>query len=36
VVREEDAIERAITDAYSWSYAAYYHSAIALGGEIVR
>lgn len=36
VVREEDAIERAIVDAYNWSYAGYYHSAIALGGEIVR
>lgn len=36
IVREEEAIERAITDAFKWSYAAYYHSAIALGGEIVR
>jgi sulfopyruvate decarboxylase subunit alpha len=36
VVREEEAIERAIADAYNWSYAAYYHSAIALGGEVVR
>jgi sulfopyruvate decarboxylase subunit alpha len=36
VVREEDKIERAITDAYAWSYASYYHSAVALGGEVVR
>jgi sulfopyruvate decarboxylase subunit alpha len=36
VVTEEDAIERAITDAFSWSYAAYYHSAVALGGSVVR
>ena len=36
VVREEDKIELAIADAYAWSYAAYYHSAVALGGEVVR
>ncbi len=36
VVREEDKIERAIADAYAWSYASYYHSAVALGGEVVR
>src|SRR6201985_7732 len=36
IVREEDEIERAILDAYTWSYASYYHSAIALGGEVVR
>jgi sulfopyruvate decarboxylase subunit alpha len=36
VVREEEKIERAITDAYAWSYASYYHSAVALGGEVVR
>ncbi len=36
VVREEERIERAIVEAFSWSYAAYYHSAVALGGEIVR
>jgi sulfopyruvate decarboxylase subunit alpha len=36
IVREEERIERAIVDAYAWSYAAYYHSAIALGGEVVR
>src|ERR1700736_3482623 len=35
VVREEDKIERAIADAYAWSYAAYYHSAVALGGAVV-
>lgn len=36
VVREEEAIEQAIVDAYDWSYASYYHSAIALGGSVVR
>ena len=36
IVREEDQIEQSIVDAYNWSYNAYYHSAIALGGEIVR
>jgi sulfopyruvate decarboxylase subunit alpha len=36
VVREEEKIELAITDAYAWSYASYYHSAVALGGEVVR
>jgi sulfopyruvate decarboxylase subunit alpha len=36
VVREEDEIEQSIVDAYNWSYNAYYHSAIALGGSIVR
>ena len=36
VVRKADEIERAITDAYASSYASYYHSAIALSGEIVR
>lgn len=36
IVNEESRIERAITDAYSWSYAAYHHSAVVLGGEIVR
>jgi sulfopyruvate decarboxylase subunit alpha len=36
VVREEAGIERAIQDAFDWSYASYYHSAIALGGSVVR
>ena len=36
VVREEEAIEGAIRDAFTWSYTAYYHSAVALGGSIVR
>jgi len=36
VVRREASIERALIDAFSWSYAAYHHSAIALGGELVR
>jgi sulfopyruvate decarboxylase subunit alpha len=36
VVSQEDQIERAIGDAYSWSYSAYYHSAVVLGGGVVR
>jgi sulfopyruvate decarboxylase subunit alpha len=36
IVRETDQVERAITDAYAWSYAAYHHSAVVLGGELVR
>jgi sulfopyruvate decarboxylase subunit alpha len=36
VVREETEISRAITDAYDWSYSAYYHSAVVLAGGIVR
>ncbi len=36
VVRRADEIERAITDAFEWSYAAYYHSAVALGGLVAR
>lgn len=36
IVDEEKRIERAIADAYEWSYTAYYHSAVVLGGEIVR
>jgi sulfopyruvate decarboxylase subunit alpha len=36
LVREESGIERAITDAFDWSYASYYHSAVALGGSVVR
>jgi sulfopyruvate decarboxylase subunit alpha len=36
IVRDAGQVERAITDAFDWSYAAYQHSAIALGGELVR
>jgi sulfopyruvate decarboxylase subunit alpha len=36
VIREEERIERALTEAFSLAYAAYYHAAVALGGEIVR
>jgi sulfopyruvate decarboxylase subunit alpha len=36
VVREEHGIEQALVDAFRWSYSAYQHSAVALGGEIVR
>ena len=36
IVRESNEIEQAIEDAYNWSYNAYHHSAIVLGGGIVR
>jgi sulfopyruvate decarboxylase subunit alpha len=36
VVRDAEQIEAALVDAVSWSYAAYYHCAVALGGEVVR
>ncbi|GAA4549889.1 thiamine pyrophosphate-binding protein [Pseudonocardia xishanensis] len=36
VVREESEIARSIVDAYELAYASYYHSAVALGGGIVR
>ena len=36
VIRREDEIEQAIVDAFEWSYTAYYHSAVVLGGEVVR
>jgi sulfopyruvate decarboxylase subunit alpha len=36
VVDQEDDIERSIKDAFHWSYAAYYHSAVALTGGLVR
>jgi sulfopyruvate decarboxylase subunit alpha len=36
VVRDAGQVERAITDAFDWSYAAYQHCAIAIGGELVR
>jgi sulfopyruvate decarboxylase subunit alpha len=36
VVTKVADIRRAISDAYAWSYAAYYHSAVCLGGEVVR
>jgi sulfopyruvate decarboxylase subunit alpha len=36
IVTEEAAIEQAIKDAYAWSYAAYYHSAVVLSGSVVR
>jgi sulfopyruvate decarboxylase subunit alpha len=36
VIRDTGEVERAITDAYDWSYAAYQHSAVVLGGELVR
>ena len=36
IVREKDQIEQAIVDSYEWSYSAYQHSAVVLGGRIVR
>jgi sulfopyruvate decarboxylase subunit alpha len=36
IVRDASQIERAITDAFDWSYAAYQHSAVVIGGELVR
>jgi sulfopyruvate decarboxylase subunit alpha len=36
VVDDEEKVARAIKDAFTWSYAAYYHSAVALTGELVR
>ncbi|MFD0851263.1 hypothetical protein ACFQ07_03490, partial [Actinomadura adrarensis] len=36
IVDETGRIERAIVDAYAWSYSAYHHSAVVLGGELVR
>jgi sulfopyruvate decarboxylase subunit alpha len=36
VVRDCGDIGTAIADAFEWSYTAYYHSAVALGGPIVR
>jgi len=36
VIREEGLVEAAIVDVFAWSYAAYYHSAVALGGDLVR
>lgn len=36
VIDDEAKVARAIKDAFMWSYAAYYHSAIALTGGLVR
>lgn len=36
VVREVEGIEQSIVDAVTWSHTAYHHSAVALGGGIVR
>jgi sulfopyruvate decarboxylase subunit alpha len=36
IVEREDGIARAIADAYAWAHTAYYHSAVVLGGSIVR
>jgi sulfopyruvate decarboxylase subunit alpha len=36
VVSKEADIGRAIADAFSWAYAAYYHAGVVFAGEIVR
>ncbi|MCF7549387.1 MULTISPECIES: thiamine pyrophosphate-binding protein [Pseudonocardia] len=36
VVRREQEIRQSIVDAYELAYSSYYHTAVALGGEIVR
>ena len=36
IVEREDGIRRAIHDAFTWAHTAYYHSAVVLGGSIVR
>lgn len=36
VVDDETKVKQAIKDAFTWSYASYYHSAISLTGELVR
>ena len=36
VVRDAGQVEQTIADAYDWSYAAYHHCAVVLGGELVR
>jgi sulfopyruvate decarboxylase subunit alpha len=36
VVRAEQDIRQSIVDAYELAYSSYYHTAIALGGGIVR
>jgi sulfopyruvate decarboxylase subunit alpha len=36
IVEREDGIRPAIQDAFTWAHTAYYHSAVVLGGSIVR
>ncbi|MFD2182188.1 thiamine pyrophosphate-binding protein [Rhodoplanes azumiensis] len=36
VVDEAAKVKQAVRDAVTWSYASYYHSAVALTGELVR
>lgn len=36
IVNHPDEIEQAIVDVYRWSYAAYHHSAVVIGGSNVR
>ena len=36
ICNHPDEIEQAVVNAYEWSYARYYHSAVVLGGENVR
>ena len=36
IVDREDDIARAVHDAFTWSYTAYYHAAVVLSGSVVR
>jgi sulfopyruvate decarboxylase subunit alpha len=36
IVDQEKDIARAIHDAFTWSYTAYYHAAVVLSGSVVR
>jgi sulfopyruvate decarboxylase subunit alpha len=36
LVEREEAVERAIVDAFTWAHTAYYHAAVVLAGSIVR
>lgn len=36
IVNTPDEIEQAIVNAFTWSYTAYYHSAVVIGGSNVR
>lgn len=36
VIDEEAKVGPAIKDAFAWSYASYYHSAVAITGDLVR
>ena len=36
IINEENKIKQAIVDACEWAFTAYYHSAVVLGGSVVR